>query len=244
LLAGKNSKLVPIRQDRSGRQTFSLNSFTTLSNGAQTVLAPKEGEHSEIAAWEANHRMMNILTRLLAMLRRDFSSFDDEQVRAAVAGFEVKIMALSELLRSVSPAPGANDIRVDSFFERLGRNLCVALLQPSGVGCEVSVDEGRLPVRVCERLALVVVELVMNAAKYAFVGRESGLIRVEMLRRDGAWTCRVADNGTGMEREHTGAGLKIVNVLVQSIGGRLAIDSKPSGTSVSIVLYDGSFAEG
>jgi len=207
------------------------------------MLATKDGEYGEIAAQEANHRMMNMLARLLAMFRRDFSAFRDQHVRAAVAGFEVKIMAVSELLRSVSPVPGVSDVMVDSFFEHLGRALCAALLQPNGVRCEVSVHEGRLPIRVCERLALAVVELVMNAAKYAFVGRDNGLIRVEMHRHDGAWICRVADNGVGMERGHTGTGLKIVDVLVDSIGGRLVIDSKASGTSVAIILSDNSLAE-
>ena len=202
----------------------------------------KEWDPSEIAAREANHRMMNILARLLAMFRRDFSGFGDKRVRDAAAGFESKIMALAELLRCVSAVPGDGEVMVDHFFERLGRTISLALLQPNGVACEVSVQEGRLPAAVCERLALIVLELVINAAKYAFNDNQSAVIRIQMHRIGDAWSCVVTDNGSGMKEGATGTGLKIVDVLVQSIGARMSIDTHQGGTSVSIFLAGESHA--
>src|SRR6202521_5271234 len=79
---------------------------------------------------EANQRMMNMLAILLALFHRNFSKFTDQGVRGAVTKFENQIMAASELLRTISSTPTAEDAAVDVYLERLGRALSSAVLSP------------------------------------------------------------------------------------------------------------------
>lgn len=194
---------------------------------------------------EANHRMINLLATLLAIFRRSFSEFDDQRVRSTVAQFEGQILAAGALLRTVSSTPAAaGDAAVDVYLEGLGRALSGAILSPANIGCEISSDGGRLPIEVCERLGYVIVELVFNASKYAFAGRDGGVVRIEMLRCGGQWRCTVSDNGVGMDTNSHGMGLGIVDALVRSLQGRLIIRSDASGTQVCVVLPNPAPADG
>jgi two-component sensor histidine kinase len=187
---------------------------------------------------EANHRMMNLLATLLAIFRRQFSRFDDERVRSSVAQFENQILAASALLRTVSSASTAADAAVDDYLERLGRALSGAVLGPANIGCELSSDRGRLPIKVCERLGFIIVELVFNASKYAFAGRKDGVVRIEMIQTGSHWRCTVSDNGGGMEGASRGRGLNIVDALARSLRGRLIMASDAFGTRVCVVFPD------
>jgi two-component sensor histidine kinase len=195
---------------------------------------------SRLEVREANHRMMNVLATLQAIFRRGFSQFSDQCVRSAVTQFESHIMAAGELLRTISTTPPANDVAIDVYLERLGRALSRAILSPSNIGCEVFSDQGRLAVEVCERLGLIIVELVLNASKYAFAGRSNGVVRVEMKRSGRHWRCTVSDNGIGMVGPGYGTGLKIVEALVRSLKGRLNLRSGASGTCACVLLPDQS----
>ncbi len=206
---------------------------------AEMQIAWERGEDG-LEAREANHRMMNLLATLLAMFRRDFSRFDDPHVRSSVAQFESQVLAASALLRTVSTAPMEEDAEVDVYIEGVSRELSRAILGPANIGCEIFSDGGRLPVEVCERLGYIIVELVFNASKYAFAGRNDGLVRIEMLRSGGQWRCTVSDNGVGMAAARRGSGLNIVEALVRSLRGRLVIRSGQSGTCVCVTLPDPS----
>jgi two-component sensor histidine kinase len=93
---------------------------------------------------EANHRM-NMLAILVALFHRNFSKFSDQCVRGAVTKFENQIMEASELLRSISSTPTAEDAAVGVYLERLGRTLSSAVLSPTNTSFELFVDQGGCP---------------------------------------------------------------------------------------------------
>ena len=189
-----------------------------------------------LAVREANHRMLNMLTTLQAGLHHKFARFSEQSVRSAMTEFEGQIIAAAELFRVISTLPAAGDIDVDVFLQSLGRALSKAILSPAGIRCQTSSDRGQLPVDVCGRLGFIVVELVLNASKYAFAGRNNRFVRIEMKQSVGQWRCTVSDNGIGMDDTSAGTGLRIVKELAQSVNGSLVLRSGTSGTCVSVVL--------
>jgi two-component sensor histidine kinase len=206
------------------------------SRWGRRMLEPRQMSEDGLDAREANHRMMNMLALLLALFHRNFSKFNGQRVRGAVTKFENQIMAASELLRTISSTPTAEDAAVDAYLERLGRTLSNAVLSPTNTSFELFVDQGRLPIDVCERLGLIIVELVINAGKYAFADRKDGVVRIDMIRSRRNWRCIVSDNGIGMDGADRSTGLDIVDALVRSMKGRLVIRSGALGTCVCVVL--------
>ncbi len=97
------------------------------------------------------------------------------------------------------------------------------------------MDPGTLPREVCQRLGLIVVELVTNTAKHAFIGRTNGRVSVSLRRRRGGWICVVADDGGGL-RGGPGEGMSFVRGLARAMDGELAIRSGRGGTVATVSL--------
>jgi two-component sensor histidine kinase len=145
------------------------------SSPGQSVHAISEDEY--LLLREMHHRMANTLTLLTSLLWAEFSPVARPATRKSLNRCEARIVAFGKLhsLLTVGTTGGSVDAR--KYIEELCHALSEALLRPIGVRCEVFVNAGTMPRQTCERLALLIAELVTNAAKHAFAERDDGLVR-------------------------------------------------------------------
>ena len=90
------------------------------------------------------------------------------------------------------------------------------------------------------RLGLITTELVINALKHAFQGRDTGRILVRYEVTGGGWGLSVSDDGVGFpsqrgEKISDGLGTGIVEVLARQLGGRVEVATGAQGTTVSVL---------
>ncbi|MDH6262323.1 sensor histidine kinase [Bradyrhizobium sp. BR13661] len=194
----------------------------------------------ELVLRESHHRMKNTLTLLGASVRRDFTRAGGRNMSGAVERLERRIVAFGRLYQLLSDNDDLATISVEAFFEGLCGALSEAVLEPAGVRCEASIESGELPAWQCHRLALMLTELVTNAAKHAFPDKNGALIRIEVANREGGWFCAVADNGIGATGPLQGAGSRILEGLARSIGARMHGEAGHGGTCVTIAMPLGS----
>jgi two-component sensor histidine kinase len=183
---------------------------------------------------EMHHRFANSFAVLAGMLRRElaFSALPD--LRQSLDRFEARVVALGDLHRFLTIGAETDWISVQSYIEQLCEALSQALLKPLGVRCEVSADAAFFPSEYCELLGLVIAELVTNAAKHAFGGRNNGVVRIEFICTTDAWTCVVCDNGAGNSTPSMGVGSRILAKLARALGAELVRQSGPKGTSCTL----------
>jgi two-component sensor histidine kinase len=184
---------------------------------------------------ETHHRMKNTLTLLGAWLRADLMSTASVDLPMAIDGFERRIVAFGRLYDLLSNDSDRGYTSVGDYVGSLSRALAVAILEPKGIRCEATIGDGFLESKRCERLGLIIVELVTNAAKHAFPNRQPGLMRIEAFYRDGFWHCTVKDSGVGA-RGARGVGARIVEDLARSIGGHAVTDLVCDGTTITVVV--------
>jgi two-component sensor histidine kinase len=185
---------------------------------------------------ETHHRMKNTLTLLGAWLRADFRSTASVDLPMAIDGFERRILAFGKLYDLLSNGSDRRCTSIGDYVGALSRALAVAILEPKGIRCEVTIGYGFLETRRSERLGLIIVELVTNAAKHAFPNERPGLIRIEAFYRDGFWRCTVKDSGVGTCGARKGVGGRIVEDLARSIGGHVVTESCSDGTAVTVFV--------
>ncbi|EJN10541.1 signal transduction histidine kinase [Bradyrhizobium sp. YR681] len=190
----------------------------------------------ELVLRESHHRMKNTLTLLGASVRRDFTRAGPKDVSVAVDRFERRIVAFGRLYQLLSDSDDQSTVSVGAFFENLCGAISEAVLEPAGIRCEAAIESGALPASQCHRLALMLTELVTNAAKHAFPNRNGALIRIEIASRDGGWVCTVSDNGVGATAPLQGTGSRILEGLARSVHARLHGEAGPAGTRVTIVM--------
>jgi two-component sensor histidine kinase len=192
---------------------------------------------TQLASREANHRFLNTLSALHGLLRSDFGGFVDPAVRDAVSVFSSRIQAFASVHRTLGEDSGQDRVDAAAHLAKLCEELCAAHLAPRGVRCEFRSDPANLPHAVCQKLSLIVVELVTNAAKHAFGGRSGGRVSVSLRRAANGWICQVADNGSGL-RGGGGDGMQLVRGLAQALGGALLVHSDAGGVIATLRLAD------
>ena len=181
---------------------------------------------------EMHHRFANTLTVLMSMLHDEFAR--TPTLGDALDRCEARIVAFGNLHSSLLIGAANDWISVQNYIENLCEALSDALLKPLGIRCEVFTDDGEFPCERCEQLGLVIAELVTNAAKHGFRGRNKGLVRVELINKIDFWVCIVSDNGDGSGVASAGVGTKILERLVRALGGNFVRSSGRHGTSVTV----------
>jgi two-component sensor histidine kinase len=106
----------------------------------------------------------------------------------------------------------------------------------AAVKIEKQIDDFVLGVKVLSPLGLIVNELITNAMKYAFIGRDNGMITVAASTKDNRMTLTFQDNWNGIpdsvDRESSiGFGFKLVGMLAKQLHGTIRIERK-NGTKI------------
>jgi two-component sensor histidine kinase len=85
-------------------------------------------------------------------------------------------------------------------------------------------------------IGIIVNELLTNSVKYAFAGKESGLIKVSVTENEGNAILTIQDDGNGLAEgfdvnAQRGFGLMLVDVLSQQLGGSFTIENNNGARS-------------
>ena len=197
---------------------------------------------------EIHHRVKNNLQTIAALLRLQGRRLESGEARAALEESERRIRAIAIVHETLSRG-GTDVVRFDDILQPLVRIVQETVATPdTDLRFEVVGDAGLLPGDVATPLAVVLNELMQNAADHAYPpgayppgARRSGCVSVRLAREDGAVEVDVIDDGVGLPPGFTlerspGLGLSIVQALVTTeLGGSIEL-SGDDGTRVHLVI--------
>ena len=192
---------------------------------------------------EFDHRMKNnfaIVAGLLDMQKRRAS---DPATAEALGTAQMRVDSIARAHRHLyrgGDQPGAVEMR-----DYLG-DLCAALSESlflrGGISLVCRSDAAAVPRDRAVSIGLVVNELVTNAAKHAFPGRDLGTIAVTFSAKPDALVVVVADDGVGMPEmvaapgpDH-GRGSRLIEAFARQAGGAITTESDETGTRVTLEL--------
>jgi two-component sensor histidine kinase len=193
---------------------------------------------------EIHHRVKNNLQTIAALLRLQARRVASEEARKAIAESERRIRSIAVVHETLS----RESAELVPFNEILGPLVRAAEEAVPDEGAKVDFvvtgDAGQLPGEIATPLAVVVNELLQNAAEHAFPPRTDGepsrgTVEVHLQRTDGELCVEVADDGIGLpddlaEAARAGLGLSIVQALVTGeLGGRIDA-SRNGGTRIRV----------
>ncbi|MDB5703301.1 MAG: hypothetical protein JWN66_417 [Sphingomonas bacterium] len=193
---------------------------------------------------EFDHRMKNNFAIVAGLLDLQKRRATDPATAEALGTAQMRVDSIARAHRHLyrgTDQPGTVEMR-----DYLG-DLCVALSESlflrGGITLACHSDEAAVPRDRAVSIGLVINELVTNAAKHAFPGRDLGSIAVTFRNREeGGWTVTVADDGVGMPEvaatpgpDH-GLGNRLIEAFARQAGGKIATDSDRTGTRVVMEL--------
>jgi two-component sensor histidine kinase len=193
-------------------------------------------DEKQLLIREMNHRIKNNLSLVGAMLSLQARRFPDASVRDELGNAVARINNLA-LVHDRLQLFNSSVTRVEaaSHFQ----DLCEMLrsLLPAGVSLTPRCS-GSIPGDSVESLTLIANELVTNAAKYAFAGRDAGEIVMGYRQEGAGWRLWVHDNGCGLPPDHDSRvgksfGRQLLATLVSRVNAEVTYASD-GGTQVDV----------
>lgn len=194
----------------------------------------------EIILREVHHRIknnMNTISSLLALqaeISKDSSAFE----ALNDAGSRVRSMML--LYNKLYESVDYNNISVAEFLPSLLDQIAAIFPNSKSVTIVKHIENFVLNSQKLQPIGIIINELMTNMMKYAFAGRESGLITLSASKKGDAVIIIVEDDGIGIPEsvdiDHsTGFGLNLVRMLMEQIDGTIRI-VRNKGTKFILVF--------
>jgi two-component sensor histidine kinase len=207
-----------------------------MSDKAQLELKVQE---KDTQLRELQHRVKNNLQMITALIRVEARGVTDETPAARFDRLAGRIEALGLLYRSLSETGPNQSVDLGIYLSEVASAVMRAHA-PEGIHLNLQVDTWPVSLDVAMPAGLVVNELLTNALKHAFVGREGGTITLHSLTDATGCRVLVADDGAGLPEGMTWPrpgklSALIVKSLQQNAKATLEVDSAPdAGMRVTI----------
>jgi PAS domain S-box-containing protein len=208
--------------DAAGELAGAVNMLVDVS-ALKTAETRRDAMHSEL-----NHRIKNTLQMLhglVAAARREAATDD---AKKALAECGRRIGAIGAAQKTLYRESDPNGFSTVEFLEAVCRAAAQSLPDSIAIACEA--EPGRLPNDSAAPLALILNELLVNAAEYGRDGDGRSDIMVRLTSDADAFVLSVEDHGPGFdlgEPRRRSSGLGLVKGLAGQIGGRLDVERTP-----------------
>jgi two-component sensor histidine kinase len=196
--------------------------------GAQLLLA------------ELTHRVSNEYAVVIAMLSLVAARSSHPDTKCVLEGVCECLLNFSRVHQALQMPTLRTRVDARDYMRKLCLAISRSRLESRNITLQLMERPLEMDSEQCWRVALILCELVTNAAKHAF-GKGGGSIRVEISSSGGTVECRVEDNGTTVAAHvEPGNGLKIIRALVRELGGTLDHKVGCSGAMIAIAFPEHS----
>jgi two-component sensor histidine kinase len=189
---------------------------------------------------ELQHRVKNNLQMITALIRLETrnSATPDKGSFARLAG---RVEALAILYRCLSEDEDKEEVDLGIYLGQIA-SAAMTAHAAEGIRLDMKLDTYSVSINVAMPTGLVVNELLTNAFKHAFAGREGGTITLRSVVDGDGCRVIVADDGVGLPIGETWPkpgklGALIAQSLQENAKANLEVETSPeTGTRVTILF--------
>jgi len=152
---------------------------------------------------ELHHRTGNNLALIVALIRMSKSQAQADETRQVLGELETRVGSLSKAHELMQRSTGSTDLDLADMLNEVTKNAERAFTGNSqNIGITLNCPPLPLDNKLAVDIGLIVGELITNAYKHAFTGRDKGLITIEVTQPDNdGLTLRVFDDGVGLPKD-------------------------------------------
>jgi PAS domain S-box-containing protein len=183
----------------------------------------------ELLLKEVHHRIKNNMSTMISMLSLQAETMEDASASSAIKSAEIRMHSMAVLYDKLYRSYNLREMSIKDYLPYLVDEIVGNFPNCDMVKIEKYIDDFVLGVNVLHPLGIIVNELITNAMKHAFVGRDDGVLCVSASIKGSRVTIVVEDNGVGLpESIHiessTKFGIQLVSLLTKQIGGSIKIE--------------------
>ncbi len=220
--------------------------FTGLFSSGEDITELRRAEENvkallaekELILREVHHRIKNNMASMISLLTLQAGNMEDPAAAAALESAASRMEGMVLMYDRLYRSDDFSGLSLRDYLPALVEGIVAT--HPSGipVAAETVAEDIVLDAARLQPLGILVNELLTNALKYAFAGRERGRISVSARLRDGLIGITVRDDGVGMPEgmdaaASSGFGLMLTRALAAQLDGTIRIE-RTGGTSVTL----------
>jgi two-component sensor histidine kinase len=200
-------------------------------------------DEKEVLLKEIHHRVKNNLQMISSLLNLQSSKISDEVVREAIEESKNRVKSMALLHQKLYQTHNLSHINFQEYLEQLVDSISKSIdFEFDHIKCEINAADLDFKIDTAVPLGLMINELLTNAYKHAFKGKDSGKIQIDIKRLDeNTFELRIEDNGVGLPKDFNidnmdSLGLELVQALVEQLNGTL--DYSSNETTVFGITFE------
>ena len=229
--------------DDDGTPAFRLAALVDVRGHAPTERQELESRirEKDTLLYEIQHRVKNNLQMITALIRLETRNVPRGIATAPFDRLAGRIESLQLLYQALTDHGLSHEVDLGVYLSQIA-SAVMRSHAVEGIRLDLKVDAYPVSVDVAMPTGLVVNELLTNALKHAFVGRDGGTITLHSLVESGGCRVLVADDGVGLPEgtewpARGKLGALIVRSLRENAKASIEVESRLGlGTRVSIVF--------
>lgn len=231
-------------EDDEGKPVFRLVALIAAAPRDPSLLDELEERvrEKDTQLQELQHRVKNNLQMITALIRVEARGVSDLSTGEGFDRLAGRVEALGLLYRALGDSSGEGVVDLGIYLSEIASAVMRAHAV-EGIHLDLQVDTWLVSVDVAMPTGLVVNELLTNALKHAFIGRDGGTITLHSTTEaEGGCRVVVADDGLGLPEGYSWPkpgklSALIVRSLLQNAVARMDVRSAPSeGVTVEITF--------
>jgi len=224
-------------RDDEGRVVRTVGSTVDISDRKRMETELKAAlAQRESALQEVHHRVKNSLQTVSSVMNLQARRIADPAMRAQFEQAIARIHAIAAVHQALYHGRDLTRANIGTYVSTLSQQIASTHQSGSAGRVHLSVEAGDilLPSDHLVPFALILNELLTNAFRHAHKDGRGGTIAVRATAEDGMVRLAVEDDGEGLPegfdpQRSESLGLKLVLILTQQLGGRLATETLPQG---------------
>ncbi len=230
-------------EDEDGVPMYRLAALIDVSNHDESQREELERQlrDKDTLLLEVQHRVRNNLQMITSLIRLEARAAKGKIDTSPFNRLAGRIDSIKLLYATLTNQSETGEIDLGTYLSEIASSVLHSHAV-EGIRLDLKVDTYPVSVNVAMPVGLVVNELLTNALKYAFQGRDGGTITLHSLADDSGCEVLVADDGVGLPPDGTWPkagklGALIVQSLRTNAKARIEVNSAPNkGMRVKILF--------
>lgn len=242
----KNGKRIPFYMSavrfESGGVRYLLGTgvdITELKTYEQQIQSSLREKETLLA--EIHHRVKNNLAVISGLIQLQLYNTNDENVQQTLFDSQSRIQSMAMIHEQLYQSEDLSHIDFKTYIRQLTKTISGGLnTSQKDINCTLNVDEETVGLNINQAVpfALILNELLTNAYKHAFKGRDRGTIEINLKEEEGLMTLLVHDDGVGLPADldietSSSLGMSLIETLIEQLEGTIKMQSD-QGTDIYI----------
>lgn len=217
----------------------------------ERAIAERERNRVEILLQDSNHRIGNSLATVSSLLGLQLRQTRSEEARAALTAARDRVQTVSTAHRRLRLGEDMESTRIDEFLETVIEDIREGIADERQIIFKTDFEPLDLKSRDVTTIGIILGELITNAIKHAFKGRQGGEIFISFKtdHESGKPALIVEDNGIGWQgndtncaKEQNGLGTLVVEQLCMQFGEKPVYATCADGSGTRVIVRLSSLA--